>query len=34
LLEENQLTEQLEMLLLDWLKNESASSNRGVTAHR
>jgi len=33
LLEENQLTEQLEQLLVDWIKNESRSRRPGVTAH-
>jgi esterase/lipase len=34
LLEENQLTAQLEQLIIDWIKNESSSVNRGITAHR
>ena len=33
LLEENQLTTQLEQLIIDWLKNESTSKRSGVTAH-
>ncbi len=33
LLEENQLTEQLTVLITDWVKNESRSKHPGVTAH-
>jgi len=33
LLEENQLTEQLEQLIIDWIKNESSKNSKGVTAH-
>lgn len=33
LLEENQLTEQMTVLLVDWTKNEASSRHPGVTAH-
>ena len=33
LLEENQLTEQLTTLIVDWTKNEAHSAHPGVTAH-
>ncbi len=34
LLEENQLTEQLENMLTVWIKNESKPGSKGVTAHQ
>jgi alpha-beta hydrolase superfamily lysophospholipase len=33
LLEENQLTAQLEQLVIDWIRNESSAKQRGITAH-
>jgi len=33
LLEENQLTDQLAQLIIDWINNEARSSQPGVTAH-
>ena len=33
LFEENQMTAQLEQLVIDWVKNESGARPRGVTAH-
>jgi len=34
LLEENQLTPQLEQLLVDWIKNESTAKQRAISLHR
>jgi len=33
LLEENQLTDELAQLIIDWINNEAHSSRPGVTAH-
>ncbi len=33
LLEENQMTEQLEQLVIDWIRNESGAKRRDINAH-